>query len=197
VKKFDEQIEFAISQYLDGTLTEDRRAEVEGLLADDAHLRGVLEEHRSLTELLRSDRVPEVRWEGLSKSISSAMDLELEERTRRASWWIRLRGPMSLAAAASVILVAGISLRYLLGPRPTPTPNPIVTPPQVNSLIVQGPQEDRPEGRQVAEISIGPGGSYAKESGLAPYMDEIDARPARVLMASGIAPEQPATAFPF
>lgn len=196
MKETDEQTEFAISQYLDGTLAEDERAEVEALLGEDVRLRSVLEEHRALTEILRSIPMPAIRWDGLARSIDAAIDQELESRTRRASWWIQFRIPAGLAAAASVILVVGIWTHHLLGPKPTPAPNPGGST-NLTALIVQGPQEDRAEGRQVADVSIGPGGSYAKESQLAPYMDQIDIRPARVLMASGITPEQPAGASPF
>lgn len=196
MKETDEQIEFAISQYLDGTLAAEERAQVESLLADDARLRSLLEEHRTLTEFLRSVPMPEIRWDGLAQSIDSAIDQELESRTRRASWWIQFRVPAGLAAAASVILVVGIWTHHLLGPKPTPRANPGASI-NLTALIVQGPQEDKAEGRQVADVSIGPGGSYAKESQLAPYMDQIDIRPARVLMASGITPEQPTGASPF
>lgn len=194
MKKDAEQLEFAISQYIDGTLDEGARTELEGLLAKDPDLQVVLEGHQNLTELLRSVPAPEVRWDSLSEAISLAIDEDLESRARRASWWIQFRVPVGLAAAASIILVVGIWLHYLVGPKPTPTPNAV---PTLNALIVQGPEADKPQGRQIADVSIGPGGSYAKEPQLAPYMDQIDIRPARVLMASGITPQQPTGGSPF
>ena len=48
-----EQIEFAISQYLDGTLNPLKRAGVEAHLEKDADARALLEEYRRLDGVLK------------------------------------------------------------------------------------------------------------------------------------------------
>ena len=70
-----EQIQFAISQYLDGTLPEGERAALEARLAADAELRRVLEEYRALHEALRGSMVlPAVKWEKLAERISASVE---------------------------------------------------------------------------------------------------------------------------
>lgn len=69
-----EQLEFAISQYLDGTLPPAERAALEQLLAEDAEARTLLEEYRSLDRLMKgASEVPAVKWEKLTQTISSAI----------------------------------------------------------------------------------------------------------------------------
>ena len=64
-------------------------------------------------------------------------------------------------------------------------------------MVIEGPREDQPAGKVVEEISIGPGGSYAKAPSLAPYAEEIDTRPARVVIAAGVSLEDAPPASPF
>src|SRR5436190_2074679 len=49
-----EQIEFLISQYLDGSLTADEVVALEQILARDQEARALLDEHRKLSALLKS-----------------------------------------------------------------------------------------------------------------------------------------------
>jgi hypothetical protein len=196
-----DELEFSISQYLDGTLADEQRPAVEALLAEDPEAQAILAEERALTALLRAEPLPEVRWDRLADSISSAIDEQLEERVARASWWMRFRMPAGLAIAASAAIAIGIAAFVLthgrssvVNPGSRPHPNPVA----VATLNVEGPQADAPAGPAVTEISIGAGGSYAaKDSALDPYADEIDSRPARVVIASGIEPERPQVGSPF
>ena len=197
-----DELEFAISQYLDGTLPESQRPALEARLSDDATAQAILAEDRALTDLLRaSSPAPQVRWDRLAESISSAIDEELDARVARASWWMRIRIPAGLAAAACALLAVGIGIHLLSSRNATigggggspGHPAPIT----VASIIVQGPQEDAPSGPEVAEVSISAGGSYAKDASLDPYADEIDNRPARVVIASGIEPERSLPGSPF
>lgn len=86
-----EQLEFAISQYLDGTLPPEERSELERILLADASARRVLEEYRRLDAALKRSGVsPAVDYEGLSERISAAVDAdvvggeELDEETELA-----------------------------------------------------------------------------------------------------------------
>jgi anti-sigma factor RsiW len=196
----NEELEFSISQYADGTLSDEQRLALESRLADDAEAQALLAEDRSLTDLLRSAPMPEVRWDRLAESISTAIDKQMEERAARASWWFRHRIPAGLALAASILLAIGIAIHLLVpghGPGQERGPVRTLSTHTMAMLNVEGPQEDAPAGPQITQISIGAGGSYAHDSSLAPYADEIDNRPSRVVIASGLAPEQPQVGYPY
>jgi anti-sigma factor RsiW len=179
-----DDLEFLISQYADGTLEEADRGTVERALESDAGARAMLDEHRALTRLVRAAPLPEVRWDRLAETISGAIDDEMESRMRRASWLIRPVRAGWLALAASVLIAGGITTHFMTGTR---TPINIATQgtPASRTLLVEVSQPDRPEGKVISEISIGAGGAYAKDSTLAPYADDIDTRPAHVVIASG------------
>jgi hypothetical protein len=191
-------LEISIAQYLDGSLADEPRIALEARLAQDPAAQALLEEERVLTELLRSQPLPEIRWDRLTDSISSAIDQELEERMAQASWWLRMRSPAGLAMAASVLLAIGLSFYALMQSGQTSAPNPVETiaHSQTAMLMVEGPQSDRPDGDVVSQITVAAGGSYAKDSSLNPYADEIDSRPSRVVIASGAGVEASRLGFP-
>jgi anti-sigma factor RsiW len=69
-----DQLEFAISQYLDGTLPPEERSALERLLESDADARHILEEYRSLDVLAKNSLpLPSVNWTRLSATISDAV----------------------------------------------------------------------------------------------------------------------------
>jgi len=191
-----DELEFLISQYVDRTLEGADRAELERRLQIDASARALLEEHRAVTQLVRSAPLPELRWDRLSQAISCAIDDEMDVRMQRSSWAIRLtRKTGWIAVAASVLIAAGVAVHFLTGTRGT---EPVAVGPQApaGTLLVQVSEPDRPEGPIVSEISIGAGGTYAKDSSLSPYADDIDSRPSHVIIASGASTPSPAN-LPF
>jgi anti-sigma factor RsiW len=180
-----EELEFRICEYLDGTLGEEERVALEGQLASDPEVQEILRRERELTVALRSGGAPLVSWEALAEQISGAIDQKLEERVKRASWAIRARSPWFMAAAASVGLSLGLAVFFAVNQRGGRSSMPRGLANTGVALMVEGPQEDRPAGPVVTEVSIGPGGSFAKAPALAPYADEMDARPTRVAIAAG------------
>jgi anti-sigma factor RsiW len=191
-----DELEFRISQYVDGTLEGADRSELERRLQTDAAAQALLEEHRAVTVFVRSAPLPEIRWDRLAETISSAIDDEMDARVQRVSWAIRLaRRPAWIAVAASVLIAAGVAVHYLAGPKGT-GPVPVGPQSHAGTLLVQVSEPDRPEGPVVSEISIGAGGAYAKDSSLAPYADDIDSRPSHVIIASGASTQPPAN-LPF
>jgi hypothetical protein len=194
----DEDFEFLLSQYAAGTLPETKRVAVEVLLKEDAEARVMLADERALTNALRALPMPAVRWDALSDSISSAIDRQLQERVDRASWMLRWRVPKGLAIAASALLAIGIAITVVMHSSHTNPSHPFqVHPAPTPVLFVEGPQVDRPQGPVVTEISIAAGGSYAKDPSLSPYDDELDRRPSRVVIASGVASDRPRLGFPY
>ena len=194
-----DDLEFSISQYADGSLPEAQRTALEARLASDADARAMLAEHEALDRLLRQAPIPQIRWDRLTETISNAIDDELESRMRQASWWMRVRVPAFVAMAASVLIAAGITVQLLRSGGTTP-PNPQMSKGVQTVLDVRGPDLDVESGPEVTDVAIGPGGSYAKASSLAPYADDIDTRPSRVVVAAGVSPAEQAqsqSAFPF
>ncbi|HEY8748563.1 MAG TPA: hypothetical protein VIM11_11355, partial [Tepidisphaeraceae bacterium] len=136
------------------------------------------------------------KWDALAERISGAIDQQMEGRVARASWMMKMRWPGYAAAAASVGLIAGIAMHLLSQPRGQLDGTHDGT--ASVAMVIEGPQEDSPAGPMVTEVSIGPGGTYAKAPALAPYADEIDSRPTRVVIAAGMpaeAEEPPTSPF--
>src|SRR5207248_856416 len=127
-----DDLEFSISQYLDGTLADGERSALEERLARDAEARALLAEEEALNAVLKRAKyaaMPAVRWDHLPEAISAAIDEQRatgadeqpaepmpmrlstggrqSARPSRSSWTIRLWMPAGLAAAASVLIAAG------------------------------------------------------------------------------------------
>ena len=69
-----DQLEFAISQYLDGTLPPEELSALERVLESDAEARRMLEAYRSLDVLAKGAlRLPALDWGRVSSSISQAV----------------------------------------------------------------------------------------------------------------------------
>jgi hypothetical protein len=79
-----EQMEMAITEYLDGTLPAERVAALEEVLATDAEARRVLEQHRRLTALLRAEPLPEMNWGELGKDFAAVVTGTVDEDARAA-----------------------------------------------------------------------------------------------------------------
>src|SRR6185312_8276827 len=174
-----DELEFAISRYLDGTLPAEERASLEAQMASDPQAQAMLEQERSLTAAIRaSSPLPAIEWDQLALQISQAVDEQAEARMRKVSWSLRFGPSAFLALAASVLLAVGIGVLLVVGPRTSPSSTPHNPVAPQTALLVQGPEEEKPAGPSGIDVSIGPGGSYAKAPSLAPYADEIDSRPA-------------------
>jgi anti-sigma factor RsiW len=189
---YDEQLEFAISQYADGTLPAARRAALEAQIAADPALEALLAEYRHLTGALDSlPQMPAINFERLSDHISQQIAQAEEERARvfQMPWVRRIAG---LAVAASVALVIGIGLEH----RSNSVTH--VTAPAAGEIAVAGPAPEAPAGAVVAQISIGPSPSVAMDDSTWRYGDSGVVAPAqRVVIASSDAPAQDNSATPY
>src|SRR4051794_20366685 len=194
-----EELEFSICEYLDGTLGQSERLALEARLATDPEAQEILRQERALTATLRSGAAPAVKWEPLARRISTAIDHELEDRIARASWALRARSPWFMAVAASIILALAISIHFALTHRGNTGQLPSNQVTGGVAMLIEGPQEETAAGPVVSEVSIGPGGTYAKAPSIAPYADEMDARPTRVAIAAGMSPpaEESSSPSPF
>ena len=77
-----EQLELAITHYLDGTLPADEVGAIEETLATDPRARGLLEEHEKLTAMLRSQPLPEMDAAELARDLSAVVTGTVAEQSR-------------------------------------------------------------------------------------------------------------------
>lgn len=146
-----DELEYAISQYMDGVLGPLELRAVEERLAQDAEARAILDEYRRLDAMMKqSSAVPEIAWNGLANQISKVISAEpLPVKTFRlgAVGWT---GRLAIAA----VLLMGISVAiYFISPsRDSATGMKG----EQGIAIIHGPQIDQSTGPIVEQIQIGP-----------------------------------------
>jgi negative regulator of sigma E activity len=183
-------LEFSITQYLDGNLPPAEQASLEARIKEDPQAQAMLAEHRRLTAALKAMPLPAVRWDALARSISQAVDAHEEQSARsyRMPTWVRMAIPFALAA--SVLIVVSVAVHYLS--RPTnvaTTQKPQISVPESSpSIIVIGPQAEKATGPAVVEVSIGPSAAAKEEPTVVQYSDDVVSRPSSVTIASGVVP---------
>ena len=113
----DEQLEFLISQYADGSLPESERALVELRLGGDADARTLLEEYRALDATLKSSMpLPAVNWDRFAEHLSEAVAEQREARATTVLGRIGTFGRLAIAACV-VIAVGGVALWTAMKPQ--------------------------------------------------------------------------------
>jgi anti-sigma factor RsiW len=168
-----EQLEFAISQYIDDVLPPLERAALERRLAEDANARETLEEYRRLQQLLRSPApLPEVRWDRLAAHLSEVV---ARQPLPVRHYALRSRLVSGLAIAASLLLAVGITAIVFLT-----QDQPMLDPPSV--AVVEVGQQQAPAGPVVQEVAIGP--SQGVSEAYFHDQDGVLSRPSRVIIAS-------------
>jgi anti-sigma factor RsiW len=192
-------LEFDITQYLDGTLDPEERAALELRLAADAEARAMLVEQTSLTRFLR-DAAPlptEIRWDALADHLSSVVAAVPEPATsyRLVPRWL----PMPLALAASLLIAAGVGISFYLNQQKPSTSQVAISRPAASSvLLVSGPVAETASGGS-ADVSIGPPPQAVGQSDVGRYSDDLVSRPSHLVIASGVnfSPETSSSAFPY
>lgn len=212
----NDELEFSVSQYLDGTLPADERVALEARLASDTEARAVLEEYRELTAALRRvpalDPPPAVRWDQFAERISLAvaeqdrLETEQESRRYRIGGWRRVVAP--LAVAASVLVAAAVGWRVYMGEtkpdglgqvvKKIEVIQPAPAPPETIVIVATGetPSEVAVNSEPI-QVAVGPAPAAESDPGLPRYAGVV-ARPSRVTIASSLAAAQDASsAGPF
>ena len=195
-----EELEFSISQYLDGTLSPVEREALERILEENAEARALLEEYRRLNIVLRRSPFPAMNSDALATSISSAIDDAEDERMaqryRMPAWVRAVAMPFSLAA--SVLIVASIGIQTYLSHNSV-NPGPSVSHPTTTyeqMAIEIGPPSAAPTGPSQMDVSIGPGAAIKDEPLVVQYSSDIISVPSHVTIASGGPPVQDVEASP-
>jgi hypothetical protein len=198
----DEQLEFRIAQYADGTLPAEDVAALEQALAADADARAMLDEYRRLDATLkRHDPLPAINWEKLADRLSDAV-AEEDRATITISWPLRHWGKIALAA--SVAIVAGVFAITQLKSN-QPVSNVAISPggvtPNTNTNVavaiveVSGPSIPAASQPAVAQIEISPS-PWARQTNFG-VAEQVVYRPPRVLIASGQVDRQDTGRLPF
>ena len=185
-----DELEFQISQYLDGTLAAAQATALELRLATDAEARALLDEYRRLDVALKSAPVPSINWDRFGDQVCAAV-AEQEEApavTYRIGWY---RRAATFALAASVLIAIGFGIRAL---RPNPSepggPGAVArTPVQITVVdATTGTTGAAPVTAPVApsaeiEVAVGPSKSFQDQPSSAGYHDDLIARPSQVIIA--------------
>jgi hypothetical protein len=175
------ELEFLISQYLDGTLPPLEAARVEEILATDASAREIFAEYQRLNASLRAMPQAQVDFDSFASSISTQLANEdLPLTTFRIGF---TRVLQVSAIAASLLVVIGTAV-MLFKQGKTEVEGPHVSIATNNPAIqISGPTIEVSPSPAVAVISIGPAPGYADASRHS--YEAVVSRPTRVVIASG------------
>jgi hypothetical protein len=77
-----EQLEFILTQYLDGTLPAADAVALERVLETDPTAQALRDEHERLTALLRSQPLPEIDWDDLARDFCAVVTGNVDEQSR-------------------------------------------------------------------------------------------------------------------
>src|SRR5687768_684391 len=149
MKQTRDQLEYAVSQYIDGTLPPLESAALEERFAVDAEARAILEEYRALDRALKTSLPePAVVWDRLAAHLSDAVAREAAPVKHYSLRTIKRAALVALAAC--VAIVSGLVIVSKRSDVPSGGRGEVVT-------IVVGPQAEKaPEQAvTVAQVSIG------------------------------------------
>jgi anti-sigma factor RsiW len=180
-----EQIEFQISQYVDGTLSPAERIVVDELLATDPQARKLLADYRKLNvHLTKLNAGPSVHWDRLSEHLSAGIERATAPVIAgRIGRFSSFTFQMRIAAAILVAATAWIVVRHHGGATVKPPAQQL----PVSSIDVQGPQSEIATGPAVEDVQVKPSQMASRNE--APRYGEgvIDHGPSKVVI-SGLTP---------
>jgi negative regulator of sigma E activity len=187
-----DELEFAISQYLDGNLAEAEESALEARLASDADARALLAEYRTLDRALRAAPPPALDWDALSTRISAAVAEQDEPAQSYRLHWVRTAS--ALALAACVVLAVGVGIRRLQAPGGSRFVNKQPVPRQI--VVVDTTRRAVPSTAPVAVVSVGPSAAPQDSAALARYHEDLLSRPSQVIIARSGYPAQDGSVLP-
>jgi negative regulator of sigma E activity len=190
-----DELEFAISQYLDGNLAAAEESALEARLASDADARALLTEYRSLDRVLRSSPIPDIDSVALADRIRGAVAGQDEPAQSYRLHWVRTAAVLALAAC--VVIAVSLGIRRLQAP-PAPT-GPIAKAPAQEPkriVVIDTTPRTAPSAAPVAVVSVGPSAAAADRPALARYHEDLLSRPSQVIIARNGSPSQDGALLP-
>ena len=202
-----DELEFSISEYLDGTLAADQRDALDERLATDAEARAVYAEYQSLQGMLATSLpVPEVDWDQFAARVSSAVGREeMPAQSYKITRWFS--APMNFAVAASVLIAGAIAFTLMRPGQTQPAGSPAKMPTQI--VRIDSPSEATGASPEVA-VNASPSSSQpalvvaivppAADEGrptVLRYADSVVQRPSRAMIVSAVPVAQDTSAAPF
>ena len=187
MKMSRDQLEYAISQSIDGTLDPLAQAALDEALATHADARDLFAEYQRLDAMVKSEMpVPEINWDAFAAGISSEaakLDAPVKHYKLNFGMWSKVA-----ALAAMVAIVVGVIVRQ----RPTGSVDEIGTGSSVavntQPIDVEISAPPTLASAPVSEIQIGQPSGVA----FADYhsTDAVISAPSSIWIASGDAPAQ-------
>jgi negative regulator of sigma E activity len=182
-----DELEFAISQYLDGNLAEAQESALEARLATDAEARALLAEYRSLDRVLRAAPKPAVDHDELASRIRGAVEREAAPAQSYRLHWVRTVSAFALAAC--VVIAAAVGIRRLTMTDRTGQ-NPMAEAPAKQIIVVDAMTRPAVSTQPVAIVSVGPPANPQDRSAFARYDEDLLSRPSQVIIARSGYPAQ-------
>lgn len=189
-----DELEFSISQYLDGTLGARERGALDERLATDHEARALFAEYQSLQHVLAAAPLPDVRWDALASQISGAVArAELPAQSYKIGRWM---SRTTWAVAASVVIAAAVAFSVLRGGGDAETtvasePISIVRNDVPATVVVNV------EVQPTIVIAIGPAQSSDDSPIVLRYADSVVQRPSKALIVSAAPAAQDNPLAPF
>lgn len=176
------QLEFEITQWLDGDLPDEKQAMLRRHLEQDPQAAKLMEEHQKLNDLLaKVPSLPQLDWEAMQTRISQAVGVNAKQQHA-----MRLPQWGQLAIAACALLALGLGMRLLIFRQSLPA-----TAGQAVALVqISGPQAATVPANAIADVSIGPPASVA--ASYSPQSEQWADRPPQIMIAPGAQPAQDA-----
>jgi anti-sigma factor RsiW len=186
-----EDLEFQISQYVDGSLPVEHRAVVEEAVRSNAAAHKALRDYQKIDLHIGSMRKEHaIHWHRLAEHLSDVVHRDLRAAENAvagrifpvlSSWRFRS------AVAAMVIFAVGGTL-WIAGHHSAPITGSASLP--ESTAVVTGPQADVANGPAVSDISVGPSPALAQHLGSWRYADGVVMPgPSKVTITAGITPK--------
>jgi hypothetical protein len=172
-----DELEFQISQYVDGTLSTGETTALEKTLASSEKARELLNEYSRLQKHLNSAMpLPIIQWDRLAAHLSNVVQApQVAGRIGFAS------GRFRLAIAASILIIITVGLFF--HPRRSPKTNS-----EEPIAIIVGPQAEAAIGPVIQQITVGPSPALAARGDSWRYGEGVVTRPSHIELAGEVHP---------
>jgi anti-sigma factor RsiW len=193
-----DELEFSISQYLDGTLAAAEASALEQRLATDSGARALLSEYQQLDRTLKSAPAPDVDFGAFSTRLSAALAEQPDPAQSYKLPWVTT--VTRLALAACVVIAAGVGIR-MLQTRPATTADtrplvPVSVEPKQIVIVDAGPRTAPSTAPAALVVNVGPSAIPQDRPALARYQEDLLSRPSQVIIARSGSPAQDGSLLP-